>query len=239
MTLLYFPLELFLMKQILFSLSIALLSLSYLPSLQAAPLNKKTVSINFNPNTNEEAQLITQNLTSSLNNNPALEILQNPSTPPNYTLTANISKTSTPESDLIINLQIHDSQNTKLIYAKKLTINNTEAPNKEQLAKKSACLIANTLIETLFPITINSVEGAYVYLKHEIGSRLKTGMKIEVLIPSAHSVDPTTGEVIKGSEFPIGELKITETQPDIAKAQIIRYGAPIERGALCRTIPNC
>lgn len=218
------------MKNKYFSSLIAFLTLLALPSLNAAEVIKTKIIVDFK---DLSGPPLTKNLINALSQNPSFDVLKEKTDNANYILTGNSQLIEA--QTLIINLRILEAKTSHLVYAKKLTITGPQ----DTLSKLAICQITTILSETINPIKIDSIQGAYAFLNRGEGSNLHPGMKLQVFIPNASAVDLTTGEVLKDSEYPIAELKITEILPKLTKAQILRYSAPIEPGTLCRTIPEC
>lgn len=224
------------MKNKTFSLVIAFLALACLPSLYSAETGKKKISIHKFEAPESSAYLgglLTQKLITALKQDHSIDVLKGTSEGADYILMSNI-QLSEPQK-LIINLRILDAKTRQPIYAKKLIVSD----EKENLNDLAICEITTIISETINPIKIDSIQGAYAFLNRGEGTSLRPGMKLKVLIPNASTVDPTTGEVLRDSEYAIAELKVTEILPKQTKAQILHYSAPIETGALCRTIPEC
>lgn len=228
------------MKNKTFSLVIAFLAFSCLHSLYSAETAKKKISIQKFEAPESSAylgSLLTQKLITALKQNPSLNVLTGTYEGADYILMSNI-QLSEPHK-LIINLRILDAKTRQIIYAKKLTIPGEKNVVSDNLNDLAICEIDAIISETVDPIKIDSIQGAYALLNRGEGSSLRPGMKLKVLIPNAFTVDPTTGEVVRDSEYAIAELKVTEILPKLTKAQILHYSAPIETGALCRTVPEC
>lgn len=231
------------MKNKYFSLVITF-SIFALCHVNAAEIEKKKVAIlDFKTpaTTVQEGPLLTEKLISALSENPAFIILKSKTEGADYV--AGGYSQLIENQKLIISLHILDGKTNDLIYAKKLTFTAPQKAEKhtnlDYLNDQAICHIKTIISETIDPIKIDSIQGAYAFLSHGASTELHPGMKLQVLIPSKSSVDSNTGEVSRDSEYTIAELKITEILPKLAKAQILHYSTPIEPGTLCRTIPEC
>lgn len=215
-----------------------------LPCLNGAETAKKKVAIiDFKAPeaTLQEGILLTEKLVIALSEDPKFAVLKSISEGADYIVMGNAELIELEK--LIISLRILNGKTKQVIYAKKLVIMAPQRAEKytylDIMNNQAICQMVTIISETIDPIKIDSIQGAYAFLNQGEGSKLKPGMKLQVLIPSKSAVDPTTDEVLRDSEYAIAELKVTEILPKQAKAQILHYSAPIEPGSICRTIPEC
>lgn len=144
----------------------------------------------------------------------------------------------------IVNLRIVDVRTAKIIYADKVTQESTmRYTNESQFSplkfmneakERTVYQLVNVISESISPMKIAKVDGAYAYINRGEGSRLKRGMELRVYLPNSTVTDPDTGEEIGHSEYKIADLRVVEVFPKMTKAQIVRYTMPIEPGAICR-----
>lgn len=227
------------MKNKYFSLIIAFLAFACLSSLCSGETGKKKILIHTFEAPESSAylgSLLTQKLITALKQNSSLDVVKDTSEGADYIIMSNIEGIE--PQKLIINLRMLDAKTRKPIYAKKLTVGDRDAVS-DNLNDMAICEIATIISETVDPIKIESIQGAYAFLNRGESSSLRPGMRLNVYVPNTSTIDPTTGEVLRDSEYAIAELKVTEVLPKLTKAQILHYSASIEVGALSRTLSEC
>lgn len=146
----------------------------------------------------------------------------------------------------VVNLRIVEVQTGQVIYADKMTQKAIECFNENSegtalgfinsLEEATVRQLVVRIIETIRPIRISKIYQGYAYLDGGQDINLKRGTKMGVFISMRPIRDPQSDEIISDTEHMIGELKITEVFPKVAKAQIIKYGMPLELGYNCRTL---
>lgn len=201
----------------------------------------------------EKANLAEQ-IINALNQNTSIEAIKAPSENADYLIQADVQsiEISTQGNHAsTFSYQIIDQKTSKVLSAKKFTITldtsiTTSSDNKittkeilDLLNNKIACIAAHNIYETLFPIKIATVQEGYVSLDHGTEYNLQRDTLLHVFIPNTPVIDEKNHELIKDSEYEIGELKVTESQPNFAKAQVLNFSIPMQPGMLCRTSAMC
>ena len=92
--------------------------------------------------------------------------------------------------------------------------------------------IANHVVDVLFPIKVLIKNDSGVTINRGDGGGVAVGDTFNVFALGKALIDPDTGEKLGNEEVKVGQVKITEVDPTVSKAQILQ-DTGIDTGAIC------
>ena len=99
----------------------------------------------------------------------------------------------------------------------------------DQAIEKAAAQLANSLSDTIFPITVLQVKDKRIWVNRGNDSGIKMGERFIVFEPGEDLVDPQTGENLGSAEMEVGEAKVTRINPKVTVMEITK-GDPASIG---------
>lgn len=155
------------------------------------------------------------------------------------------SKKPTFQGRMVVNMEIIDTRNGKIVAAKKV---NTREVYREpahghttllafidMLKEKTVQQLVGGIIDGIFPTRIVKVSDNKVFLTNGLEGRVNVSDIMNVYNAGDELIDPDTLESLGMEEIQVGRIKITEIQPKYIIAQIIEGDAAhILAGAVCR-----
>jgi hypothetical protein len=96
-----------------------------------------------------------------------------------------------------------------------------EGVTVESLAKQGAEAISRQILDAIFPITVESVDGEMLYLGQG-GKTMRVGQTYRLFRYGKPITDSHTGESLGREEIEIGTIKIVDVQSKIAKAKVVK-----------------
>lgn len=92
----------------------------------------------------------------------------------------------------------------------------------DKTLEKAAASLANSLSDTIFPITIIQVKGNRIWVNRGNDSGMQMGEKFIIFEPGEDLVDPQTGENLGSAEMEVGEAKVTRINPKVTVMEITK-----------------
>lgn len=103
-----------------------------------------------------------------------------------------------------------------------------------KMAREMAEMIANRVVDVLYPLKVLDVDGKTVTLNRGDGAGLQAGQLWDVYGPGKVIVDEDTGKKIRTKGKKLGQVRITTVDPESAQGEIVSGTDVVAKSVLSR-----